>query len=50
MSFIWGGLGHWQARPASNGGILDVSPGELRRQLAYKTTWYGFALAVAERW
>ena len=33
-----------------NRAILDASPAELRRQLAYKTTWYGSTLAVANRW
>ena len=29
---------------------LEAAPGELRRQLAYKTAWYGSALVVADRW
>jgi len=33
-----------------NRAILDVAPGELRRQLAYKTRWSGSALLVADRW
>lgn len=33
-----------------NRAILDVSPAELRRQLAYKTCWYGSKLAVLDRW
>jgi putative transposase len=33
-----------------NRAILDVAPGELRRQLAYKTRWSGSALVVADRW
>lgn len=33
-----------------NRAILDVSPGELRRQLTYKTSWYGSTLAVLDRW
>lgn len=33
-----------------NRGILDTSPGELRRQLTYKTHWYGSTLAVCDRW
>jgi putative transposase len=28
----------------------DAAFGELRRQLAYKATWYGTALVVADRW
>lgn len=30
--------------------VLDTAPGELRRQLAYKTTWHGRGLVVADRW
>jgi putative transposase len=33
-----------------NRALADAAPGELRRQLAYKTTWYGSALVVADRW
>ncbi|MEU3602693.1 RNA-guided endonuclease TnpB family protein [Streptomyces sp. NPDC006798] len=33
-----------------NRSILDASPAELRRQLTYKTSWYGSALAVLDRW
>lgn len=33
-----------------NRAILDAAPGELRRQLVYKTHWYGSALAVVDRW
>ncbi|MFE6270447.1 RNA-guided endonuclease InsQ/TnpB family protein [Streptomyces goshikiensis] len=33
-----------------NRSILDTAPGEFRRQLAYKTLWYGSALAVLDRW
>ena len=33
-----------------NSAILDVAPGELRRQLTYKTAWYGSAIAVCDRW
>ncbi|GGV51338.1 transposase [Streptomyces spectabilis] len=33
-----------------NQAILDVAPGEVRRQLAYKTVWYGSKLAVLDRW
>ncbi|MFD5426367.1 RNA-guided endonuclease InsQ/TnpB family protein [Streptomyces sp. NPDC127084] len=33
-----------------NRAILDASPGELRRQLTYKTRWYGSTLAVLDRW
>jgi len=31
-------------------GVTDQSFGELRRQLAYKTAWYGTELVVADRW
>ncbi|HYX60222.1 MAG TPA: RNA-guided endonuclease TnpB family protein, partial [Streptosporangiaceae bacterium] len=30
--------------------LADAAPAELRRQLGYKTTWYGSALHVADRW
>ncbi|MFE3473823.1 RNA-guided endonuclease InsQ/TnpB family protein [Streptomyces bacillaris] len=33
-----------------NRSILDTSPGELRRQLAYKASWYGSTLLVLDRW
>ena len=33
-----------------NRAILDTSPGEVRRQLTYKTRWYGSTLAVLDRW
>ncbi|MFF4647239.1 IS607 family element RNA-guided endonuclease TnpB [Streptomyces sp. NPDC001389] len=33
-----------------NRSILDAAPGEFRRQLTYKTLWYGSALAVLDRW
>lgn len=44
------GSGHWRGKAGLNRAILDVAPGELRRQLAYKTIWYGSALVVADRW
>lgn len=31
-------------------GLSDSALGETRRQLAYKTGWYGSALVVADRW
>lgn len=31
-------------------GLSDSALGETRRQLAYKTTWYGSNLVVADRW
>ncbi|MGW3045583.1 RNA-guided endonuclease TnpB family protein [Kitasatospora sp. NPDC001159] len=33
-----------------NRAVLDASPGEFRRQLTYKTCWYGSGLAVLDRW
>ena len=33
-----------------NRAIADAAPGEVRRQLGYKTTWYGSQLTVADRW
>ncbi len=39
-----------RAKAGLNRGVLDTAPGELRRQLEYKTTWYGSRLVVAGRW
>ncbi len=39
-----------RAKSGLNRSILDASPGELRRQLTYKTRWYGSALALCDRW
>ncbi|MER5355868.1 RNA-guided endonuclease TnpB family protein [Kitasatospora sp. NPDC002551] len=33
-----------------NRSVLDVAPAEVRRQLTYKTSWYGSTLAVCDRW
>ncbi|MFD0381448.1 RNA-guided endonuclease InsQ/TnpB family protein [Streptomyces stramineus] len=33
-----------------NRALLDAAPGEFRRQLTYKTSWYGSKLAVLDRW
>ena len=33
-----------------NRALADAGLGELRRQLGYKTTWYGCQLLVAGRW
>lgn len=44
------GSGHWRGKAGLNRSILDAAHGELRRQLAYKTAWYGSALLVADRW
>jgi len=39
-----------RAKSGLNRAILDASPGELRRQLTYKTHWYGSTLATCDRW
>ncbi|MFV8227341.1 RNA-guided endonuclease InsQ/TnpB family protein [Mycolicibacterium fortuitum] len=39
-----------RAKSGLSRSILDTSPGELRRQLTYKTHWYGSTLAVCDRW
>jgi len=39
-----------QQKAGLNRAILDAAFGELRRQLTYKTTWYGARLTVADRW
>ena len=39
-----------RAKSGLNKAILDASPGELRRQLAYKCQWYGSTLVVADPW
>lgn len=41
---------HVRQKAGLNRAILDVSFGEFRRQLAYKTGWYGSELAVVDRW
>jgi putative transposase len=33
-----------------NRAIADAAPGELRRQLGYKTIWNGSRLVIADRW
>ena len=33
-----------------NRALADAAPAELRRQLGYKTAWYGSQLVVADRW
>jgi len=38
------------AKSGLNRGVLDAAPGELRRQLDYKTRWYGSQLVVIDRW
>jgi putative transposase len=38
------------AKAGLNRSVLDVSPGEFRRQLEYKCERYGRTLAVADRW
>jgi putative transposase len=44
------GSGRWRAKAGLNRAVLDAAPAELRRQLGYKTTWYGSELVVADRW
>jgi putative transposase len=39
-----------KAKAGLNRSVLDAAPAELRRQLAYKTSWYGSRLAVLDRW
>lgn len=39
-----------RAKAGLNRSILDAAPGELRRQLEYKTSWYGSQLALCDRW
>lgn len=38
-----------RAKAGLNLAVLDVSPGEIRRQLSYKTAWYGSQVAVCPR-
>lgn len=38
------------AKSGLNRAILDVGLAEIRRQLAYKTSWYGSQLVVIDRW
>lgn len=38
-----------KAKARANRATLDVEPGELRRQLTYKASWYGSTLTVADR-
>jgi putative transposase len=42
--------GRRRAKAGLNRAILDASPAELRRRLAYKCAWYGSVLVVADRW
>ncbi|MFL0579494.1 RNA-guided endonuclease InsQ/TnpB family protein [Dietzia sp. 179-F 9C3 NHS] len=39
-----------RAKTGLSRSILDVEPGEIRRQLDYKTGWYGSRLHVVDRW
>src|SRR5690606_10715557 len=39
-----------RAKAGLNRAILDAAPGEFRRQLDYKTAWYGSQLVVVDRW
>ncbi|PBA38816.1 transposase [Mycobacterium avium] len=38
------------AKSGLNRAVIDAAPGELRRQLTYKTRWYGSTLAMCRRW
>ena len=42
--------GAGQGGRALNRALADAGLGELRRQLGYKTTWYGSGASVADRW
>src|SRR5690606_5246578 len=39
-----------RAKTGLNRSMLDAAPGEFRRQLEYKTLWYGSRVAVCDRW
>ena len=39
-----------RAKAGLNRSVLDAALGEMRRQLEYKTGWYGSRLAVVDRW
>jgi len=39
-----------RAKAGLNRNILDAALGEFRRQLEYKTAWYGSQLVVVDRW
>jgi len=44
------GSGNRRGKAGLNRAVLGAAPAELRRQLAYKTAWYGARLVVADRW
>jgi len=44
------GSGHWRGKVGLNRALLNCSPGELRRQLAYKASWYGSRVVIAGRY
>ncbi|MGH9042231.1 MAG: IS607 family element RNA-guided endonuclease TnpB [Acidimicrobiia bacterium] len=44
------GSGRWRGKAGLNRAILDAAFGQFRRQLAYKSVWYGSRLVVADRW
>ncbi|MGH9011239.1 MAG: IS607 family element RNA-guided endonuclease TnpB [Acidimicrobiia bacterium] len=44
------GSGRWRGKAGLNRAILDAAFGQLRRQLAYKSVWFGSRLIVADRW
>lgn len=39
-----------RAKTGLNRSVLDAAPGEFRRQLDYKSLWYGSTVAVCDRW
>ena len=44
------GSGNWRGKAGLNRALLNCSAAELRRQLTYKSKWYGATLVVADRW
>jgi putative transposase len=44
------GSGNWRGKAGLNRALLNCSAAELRRQLVYKSKWYGSRLVVAGRW
>ena len=44
------GSGNWRGKAGLNRSLLNCSAAELRRQLTYKSKWYGATLVVADRW
>jgi len=44
------GSGNRRGKAGLNRAVLDTAPSEIRRQLTYKSAWYGSRLVVADRW